>query len=210
MQTLAYARARRKRHPVQKAVLLFILTVFLIYALWLRPAIQMSNRHQIDTAAVVMIRQAVELSVKLDGESFFCTEQDSSGKICAVQLNESRCTAFQLAFEQRVTALLQSGFTYRYTVPLGALLGSELFMAAGPDVPLSVMLFGTVRTAFQTDMESVGINQTRYRLKLTVDCLLRTALRESAPSVKVSGSYTVAELMVCGEIPQVNLTLPNG
>ncbi len=210
MQTLTYARARRKKRPVQKAVLLLLLLILLPYALWLRPAVQISNRHQIDTAAAVMVRQAVEESIRLDGESFFRMEQDETGEVLAVQLNEGRCTAFQLAFEKRLTTLLQSGFEYRYTVPLGALLGSDLFMTSGPDVPLGVMLFGTVKTAFGTDMESVGINQTRYRLKMTVVCRLRTSLRESAPVVKVSGSYTVAELMVCGEIPQVNLSLPDG
>jgi hypothetical protein len=154
-----------------------------------------------------MIEQAVSDCLAENPVSAFFQKSEVDGQVTSVCLNASACTTFQLAVERRILQDLESGWEYHYTVPLGALFGSTAFMTAGPSVPLSLQLFGTAETALGTEMSSVGINQTRYRLILTISCALQTGLGKQAQPISVHGSYTVAELMISGKVPQVDLRL---
>lgn len=207
MQNARFVYRNRKKKKVLCFVMILLLSAS-VTLLLLRPAVCRSKVNHITAAATKMISSVIGQALQANEAYFQITELD--GKIALISLNTPQISKLQLTVEQVLTQKLEEGTEYRFSEPLGTYLGSEMFMTQGPMIPVEILLLGTAKTALGTDIESVGINQTRYRLRLSVVCTLHTGLYTGAKQITVSGDYTVAEVMVVGDVPQMDLSFVEG
>ena len=174
----------------------------LLIALLLRPGLVRSKQNHTAAAAADLIAQTVGEELQKMEESFFAVERDGEN-ITAITIRTEQLNRLQLSVDNALRSRLETGWKYRYSEPLGAILGSELFMTMGPPISQELILLGTANTALGSDIQGVGFGQTRYRIQLSVCCSLQTGLSFGAKQVTVCGDYTVGEMMIFGELPQV-------
>ena len=67
---------------------------------------------------------------------------------------------------------------------------------------------GTVKTAFVTEFESAGINQTRHKISLEATASVRIVLPSGARTVSVRASALMAESILIGDVPQSYIQVP--
>lgn len=208
MQNPNFAARAKKRGSVRRIFLLLVL--FLIGMLLLmRPMMIKAKQHHLKTAATMLISETVEEVLAVYGREYFSAEMQDN-RITAVYFDAQKASDLKLYTEQALCQKLDAGVRYRFSEPLGTYLGSELFMTAGPEIPVEALLLGDAETALGTDIQSVGINQTRYRLQLSVVCHLQTSLSYGAKEITVSGVYTAAEWVIVGEVPRMGLNYVEG
>lgn len=87
------------------------------------------------------------------------------------------------------------------SLPLGNLLGGELFSGRGPALEVRVLLAQGAHAYMASEFRTVGINQTLHRVLFTVTVSL-TVMTPSHPiEMEVTQSYCVAETVIVGEVP---------
>lgn len=201
------ARAKKRGRLFRAAVALTLLLSGIL--LLMRPMVIKAKQHHLKTAATMLISETVEEVLNEEGREFFSAQMQNN-RITAVYFDAQKATVLKIKTEQALCRKLDEGVRYRFSEPLGTYLGSELFMTAGPEIPVTALLLGDAETALGTDIQSVGINQTRYRLQLSVVCHLQTSLSYGAKEITVSGVYTAAEWVIVGEVPRMGLNYVEG
>ena len=93
-------------------------------------------------------------------------------------------------------------------LPLGSALGSGIFSGKGPRLRFEILPVGTVKTAFVTEFESAGINQTRHKISLEATASVRIVLPSGARTVSVRASALMAESILIGDVPQSYIQVP--
>jgi sporulation protein YunB len=68
----------------------------------------------------------------------------------------------------RIQESLRQMGTKKVGIPLGSVLGSEIFANLGPSFNIDILPMGTVIVDFITDFEEAGINQTRHKIYLAL------------------------------------------
>lgn len=89
-----------------------------------------------------------------------------------------------------------------YTYHFGNFTGNSFLAGHGPEIKVKVIPAGTVNTEFKTEFISAGINQTRHRVYLGVECNMRVIAPFATEDIIVENSVTVAETVLIGEVPE--------
>lgn len=87
-------------------------------------------------------------------------------------------------------------------LPLGALLGSDLFAGAGPKLPITLTMAGHAQSVVQSDLVSSGINQTMHRVLLQIDVSLSVILPDGIVETALQTVACLAETVIVGDVPQ--------
>lgn len=127
---------------------------------------------------------------------------DNNGQVALLSANTVRMN--QLADRAGSAALRQLGCmsAERVSVPLGAALGLSLFAGSGPDIPVSIVPVGSVRTEFATEFESCGINQTRHKVYLQLTASIRIVIPTGTKTASVTANMLVTESIIVGGVPE--------
>lgn len=92
---------------------------------------------------------------------------------------------------------------YQAEVPLGSILSSEFFSGAGPMVTFRFYPVGGVRVSCRSSTESAGVNQTAYRVVLSMEMEVAAVTTFSSHTVTVPYELIAAETLVAGDVPAV-------
>ena len=90
-------------------------------------------------------------------------------------------------------------------VPVGSLVGITFFSGMGPEVNIKVRPIGTVNMDYTSVFDSVGINQTRHRIILSVVCRLNIVLSGATQNIEVASEILLTESIIVGKIPEIYL-----
>ena len=87
-------------------------------------------------------------------------------------------------------------------VIIGTLTGSPLLAGRGPCLHVRMQSVGTATARFDNQFSSSGINQTRHQIIMDVDVRVSVLLPGCVTSVPVSQSFSVAETVLVGAVPE--------
>ena len=90
-------------------------------------------------------------------------------------------------------------------VPLGSLFDLEPLWAKGPSLRARAMTVGTVRTEFDSQFTSAGVNQTLHRIWLEVDVPMTLLLPGGEVETALHTRLCVAETVIVGKVPDTYL-----
>ena len=127
--------------------------------------------------------RAKSLAVRTVGESIekFISENpeecsalisvgSNDGKIGSMSLNAASVNLFKSRLVRAVDEALEENAKFVVKIPLGAVTGSEVFAGMGPEIPVTVRMTGGAEAQITDEFTSAGINQTRHRVMLKVEC----------------------------------------
>ncbi len=199
------ARVRRRRRFRRLAVLLALAAVCL-FAVEnnFRPLVlSLAEARSAALASQVLLGAMAEaMGDGVGYDDLMNVRMDNDGQVALLSANTVRMN--MLADRAGIAALTSLGqmTSERVSVPLGAALGLSLFAGSGPDIPVSIVPVGSVRTEFATEFEACGINQTRHKVYLQLTASIRIVIPTGAKTADVTANMLVAESIIVGGVPE--------
>lgn len=90
---------------------------------------------------------------------------------------------------------------------LGALTGNRYFSAMGPAIDIKVMYTGSISTDIKTEFESIGINQSVYRVYMEISCDMSILTPYKKIANKSKSKVLLVETVIVGGVPETYYNL---
>ncbi len=149
------------------------------------------------------ISEAVDAEMEEDKGPFVNVEKGSEGQVSLVSADQERLNSLRAGVLERLSHSLKGRATVY--VPVGSLTGVGLFNGRGFPVPVKLQLEGSAIVEFSTEFTGAGMNQTCHRLVMTVRARAYSPSKRFETSVEAETTTVLAETMVVGEVPKMNL-----
>ena len=138
----------------------------------------------------------------IEYEDLIKFDKDTEGKIIALKSDVVEMNNISSEIATKIQAMYDELEDIYVYVPIGNFTGNSFLAGHGPNVKVKVIPAGTVSTEFRTEFISAGINQTRHRVYLGVECNMRVIAPFATEDIIVENSVTVAETVLIGEVPE--------
>ncbi len=203
------------RKKIKGSVIILVIVLIVLFLSWMvnyniKPPLLAISEMRARTIATQVINEAImsELTYKVKYEDLFVVKTDKENRITMLQANTMSMNRIAAETALRIQESLRQMGTKKVSIPLGSVLGSEIFANFGPRFNIDILPMGTVIVDFITDFEEAGINQTRHKIYLAVNAQVRVVLPLASDVVDVATRIPIAETIVVGDIPQSYIFVP--
>ena len=191
------------------AVALFVaVSVIALLEAKLRPVVAEIAAAQAQNSMTAVVENAVtaDLAARHLGYSDFVTiQRDEKGAITALTTDMARMNLLRSELTAAVLGALEGVDVSVVQVPLGSLFDLEPLWAKGPSLKAMAMTVGTVRTEFDSELVSAGVNQTLHRIWMEVSVPMTLLLPGGEVEVTLDTRLCVAETVIVGQVPDTYL-----
>lgn len=149
------------------------------------------------------ISEAVDAELEADPAPFVTVEKEGGGQVSLVSADQERLNRLRAGVLERLSHSLKGRVTVY--VPVGSLTGVGLLNGRGFPVPIKMQMEGSAVVEFSTEFTGAGLNQTCHRLVMTVRARAYSPSKRFETSVETEAATVLAETMVVGEVPKVNM-----
>lgn len=205
-----YIGLRLPRIPrgIKLRLLIFALLVLIIISavqvsLFLRELtaeMAMSDAVDMVTLAVNEAVQSIMSEGDYGYDYFVSLEKDVDGNIAAVSTNMSRINSVSAEILSRVVEKAANG-QLDLRVPLGNLMGSNLLLGKGPEVPVEIITLTSSYIDIENELVSTGINQAKHKIVLKIDVDIDILVPWDVLTTTVESSVLIAETVIVGRVP---------
>ena len=137
---------------------------------------------------------------------FVSMQTDAQGNITAISANMARINTLSSEILQEVIASTNNGML-DINIPLGNLLGSNLLLGRGPDIPVKVVMLTSSYADFRNELVSAGINQIKHQIILEVKVQIDVLMPWEVKSTEVVSEVLIAETVIVGKVPDAYLNV---
>lgn len=203
-------RLKRRLLMLTTFLLMMCITAFLCMKAVIEPNIEDVSRMRAEVLVSRTVNRALTEQFQQEEipEELFIISRDENGKTALVQANSIEINILMT----RLVANLQEAFRNMekepLDVPVGAFLGSKLLSQTGPAVELYITPVSVLSTDFRTEFESQGINQTKYKIYIVLECRVKVLAPFSSRSFNTSTDVLIAETVILGEVPGSYVQVP--
>lgn len=176
----------------------------------LRPVVAEIAAAQAQNAITGVIENAVtaDLAERQVGYSDFVSiQRDGGGAITALTTNMTQMNLLRAELTAVILETLDGVDVSDIQVPLGSLFDLEPMWAKGPSLKVRAMTVGTVRTEFDSQFTSAGVNQTLHRIWMEISVPMTLLLPGGEVEVFVDTRLCVAETVIVGQVPDTYLQM---
>ena len=202
-------RYRRRQAKIRGgSLILLILTVltavlFAVGFRTLRPALAAYAENLIQYRVTIAMEQAVADAVSAHGAELSSLSSLSDGSAAALTTDSAaaervRASAVRNTYE-RLNELEQE----EMSVPIGTLIDPQYLAGVGPSLSFGVVGLGMASGKMQSEFTDSGVNQTKYRMVLTVRAEVKLHALWCSRSIVIENSYPLAETVLVGDVPAV-------
>ena len=202
--------ARKRRHISRKGkkrmfiLLLVIVLIIVFFEIRLKPICEGIAEVQAQSLSTKLINQTVtdiieEMDIQCDDLEEIT--QTSDGTVSTINTNTVVVNKLKNIISVRIQDNLSDIKNKRVSVPLGTILGSNLFNGQGPDIPLYITLSGNVKSDFESTFEGGGVNQTVHKLSIKISADITIVMPMSTSTTHVETSVLVGETVIVGSVP---------
>ena len=204
-------RLRRRRVGkinIMPILIIVLLTSALIFGLKAVSYLRRLTGEMAMSDAIDMVTLAVNNTVNrimAEGDYtydyFVSIEKDVNGNVAAISANMSRINAVSAQVLSEVVSAAQNG-VLDIKVPLGNLLGSNILMGKGPEVPVEVITLTSSYIDIENEIISTGINQAKHKIILKVDVDIDILIPWDVLTTRVESNVLIAETVIVGKVPE--------
>ena len=206
LAALGLPRAPRRRRSAWAAWigLALVLALLVRSALYLRSASAGTALSDARDSVTAEVSRAV-MRVLRDGNygygAFVTLEKDAEGNITAVVTDTARVNLFASEVLLEIAEAARGGM-FDVRIPLGSLLGSDLLLGRGPEIPIRISMMTSPEIRVQNAFTAAGINQTRHTLTLLARVDVDIFVPWGSVSTAVETEVLVAETVLLGKVPE--------
>ena len=204
-----YYRRRWNRRQALRAMALLtaagVLAMGLYISAQMRPLLENLATARVSSAVTRIVSEAVYEAIEngeIQYDGLVTLEKDSQGKVTAVRSNMAAFNHLQSEILDTILTRVGQVSARELSIPIGTLTGSALLAGRGPRITVRMESLGTSEARFENAFTSAGINQTRHQIMLNVDVYVSVLLPGFTTATKVSNSFTVAETVIVGSVPE--------
>lgn len=202
--------AKRRGRGVFPFLLLLLaaamLTSGVLYMRSLSTELAVSMAQDAVVAAVGRIVKEKMTTATTDYGALTALEKNAAGEISAVTTNVAALNALAGDILLAVTAATVD-HNIEIAIPVGSLTGSALLLSRGPDIKVRVQVLSSTFSGFDTEIDSIGINQTRHRIVLQLREELTLLMPWRSVDTSVVTDIPVAETIIVGKVPESYLNI---
>lgn len=191
--------------PILITVLLISVFIFgfkaVSYLRRLTGEMAMSDAIDMVTLAVNNTVNRIMAEGDYTNDYFVSIEKDVNGNVAAISANMSRINAVSAQVLSEVVSAAQNG-VLDIKVPLGNLLGSNILMGKGPEVPVEVITLTSSYIDIENEIISTGINQAKHKIILKVDVDIDILIPWDVLTTRVESNVLIAETVIVGKVPE--------
>lgn len=186
------------------SVSLIFIGLLLLVDLSLRPVVEKMNAYECKSLITQMINDAVLSELQREdinyGSLVHLTE-NNEGEIISVQSNVMNINRLQANISSRLARQLEHISAIDIGIPVGTLLGLQLFHGHGFDVGMTIKPLGYPVTKMISEFTEAGINQTRHRIIIEIHALVDAVIPGYSTDVAVTTTIVAAETIIIGRVP---------
>ena len=207
---------RRKPYRRWLALLLVLALaggVYLFMDLRVRPTLLSVAEVRVTVMAVESINETVRQEVdrsNIGYQDFITVHRDFKGKVALMQANTVQINKLAAELTLDVQQRLRGLENEEVSVPFGQIMGSRIFADLGPYIDIGIYPVGAVKVEVEDLFEQAGINQTRHKIYLNFNTMVKVVVPLYSGEVEVATRVPVAESIIVGDVPDAVISLPGG
>lgn len=209
-------RLRKKRKTGKKVFIIVLLLVAgsLGAYIWLKTAVYANLEDISKMRAEVLVSRTVNqaLTAQFQEEKnprqLFSVTKDPQGQIQMVQADSAEINIIMTQLSINLQKAFRNMEEEPLDVPIGALLGSKLLSQTGPMLKLYILPVSVISTDFMTEFESQGINQTKYKIYMILNCRVKVMAPFSSKDFDTKSTVLIAETVILGQVPDSFVQVP--
>jgi len=201
------------RHWPRRAVLIFsaffIISGLIAISLFLRrlsSEIALSDARDAVTLAVNETVQSIMAAGGYGYDDFVTLCRDKEGSICAITTDTVKINALATELLAETVRSADSR-KLDIRIPLGNLLGSNLLLGRGPEIPVEILMLTSSFVRLESGFSDTGINQTKHDLILKVSVDIDILVPWETISTTVETDVLIAETILVGRVPDTYVNL---
>lgn len=199
---------RRRLKPFVKFLFALILILLILTALnyYITPVVNIAVKSKVEALACEAVNSAVidELNESgMEYKDFVNINRSEDNQVLAISSDSVKINKFKSAVSARAAEKLNNTAVKNIEIPLGTLLGSNIFSGRGPNISIKVAILGNIKNNLRSEFLSSGINQTKHQIYLDFGARMAVMLPNYDNYVDISTSVIVAETVIIGTVPEV-------
>lgn len=201
------SRAQRERRIIAYRLLAIVCGLAILVAVLdtqLRPVVRAFTVNQSKTLVTEAVNGAVEEVLAQRGVQYsdlVAVSKNTDGDIIAIESDILKINALKATLTNAVIAELKQQKAQTVRIPLGTLIGGDLFNGRGPAIPVRVSITASAQTDMRSEFISAGINQTNHQIWMDIQMQLFPALPGFTTTVNVNTKFLIAETVLIGKVP---------
>lgn len=206
---MVYIKKNKKKRLFKIAVFVFALAF--VFAAALRAVNRKADEYITELARTGLARAVTEMINDAVFESMSegaygelaKTTYDAGGRVRSITVDSTAVNIMRADVSRRLCEKLGELEKFYVDVDLSNIFEDEVIFGGSPiSVTVDIVPTGGVETDVKSEFVSAGINQTNYRMNLTVDASI-TADVISSFTVDVSTSINIVDMLIVGDVPTV-------
>lgn len=191
--------------------LIFLLITYYYIEVSIRPTLATICEVQAKVIALKIINETVrsELNRESIKDKILVPSYDREGKINMIRTDALVMNTISNNIAKNVQQRIVDLEQQKFSIPLFTALDSQLLAGKGPDLNFLILHQGSVLVDFVTEFEESGINQTRYKIYITVEVDMRVLSPVTTSSTTVKNNVLIAEIVIVGDVPESYMNFPS-
>lgn len=205
MRTMGMRRPRRKGKFLFSVLLILVIIALILVDAQIRPIIKSVSATKAKNICTQIINNTVVETLadqQITYDDLVSIAEDGEGKITAVKMQSSKINLLMAQLTQAITVKMANIDRQTVSIPLGTLLGGDLFNGRGSKIKIKLMLEGNVTTDVESRFLSGGINQTHHQIMMQVETSIYTIIPGYNSTTNVHTDICIAETILVGIVPE--------
>lgn len=189
-----------------------VLCIFLLlaaFSAWyvcfkIRPVFVKSMNMYIDSFVSGIINESITECFAASGadyENLVKTTMGKNGEITSVQTDIIKLNKLSMDIANSLQGKISLCDRGTIPIPLGVILGNELFAGFGPDIEIAVITSGDTDVCYDDSFTATGINQTLHQIFLDIQISINTVAGYVNVEKNTDTRVLVAETVIVGAVP---------
>ena len=140
--------------------------------------------------------------------NLFTEQRNSKGELEMVQADSVKINLLMSQLAMNIQEEFSCNGRESFPVSFGTLIGSRVLSQSKPDMTITVMPLSVSSMDFRTEFETQGINQTKYKIYVILECRVKMLAPFSTEIFKVKNTVLVAETVILGTVPDSYVQVP--
>lgn len=176
----------------------------------IEPNIDAVSRLKARSIVTALINRSVkeELGQSMEDESFFIVQTGKDGKVQMVQANTVLINRVVSSFAENLQKKYSTMEAQPAEISYGTLLGSKLLSQTGLDMEIRILPLSVTSYDFETEFETQGINQTKYKVYIILESSVRILQPFSDRNIKIRSKVLISEAVIVGDVPESYVNVP--
>lgn len=150
-----------------------------------------------------------ELNKNTLKEQILIPTYDKEGRVNMIRTDALAMNTISSNIAKNVQQKIVNLQNQSFTIPLFTALGSQLLSNKGPELKFTILHQGSVLVDFVTEFAESGINQTRYKIYITVGVDIRVISPVATSTATIGNNVLIAEIVIVGDVPDSYMNFPS-